>query len=125
MGTTCRILTGLCVWCIGTGIQWQSAQCGGVAWQRDQELLELLGLRYILVDAVMPTRPSGGDQSLQAMFLAVCSEGPQWITDPESVMARENWDGLYTVDTFLEEHADQVAALVAEYRAWLGIGPSV
>ncbi|WP_409467171.1 hypothetical protein [Amycolatopsis sp. GA6-003] len=36
-------------------------------------------------------------------------------------MAKENWNGLYALETFLEEHVDQVAPLVAEYRTWLGI----
>ncbi len=68
---------------------------------------------------------TGGYQAQQATFLVVGNDGPQRMTDPESVMAREGWNGLYTVDTFFEERADQVAALVAKYRTRLGIGPSV
>ncbi|WP_409463229.1 hypothetical protein [Amycolatopsis sp. GA6-003] len=34
-------------------VQRRTAHHGGVAWQRDRELLELLGLRYLLLDTVI------------------------------------------------------------------------
>jgi len=78
-----------------------------------------LGLRYVLVDTVT-TSLADKDHDQQAKFLTVRGNGAQWVTDPKRVMAEEDWNGLYSLRTFLDRHAIQVDAWAAEYQVWWG-----
>ncbi|WP_433420791.1 endonuclease NucS domain-containing protein [Microtetraspora malaysiensis] len=102
-------------------IIWGIARNQGVVWQHDQALLDLLGLRYVIYEIVSDSPLTRRPEDLNNTTLLMPSEaGMRRITGVEE-LRDWGWKGALSLETFLEEHAQQVAALLRKYHAELAI----
>ena len=100
---------------------WAAARTYGIAHDFDEELLDLLGLKYVLFER----RASNMSHPLRATnetTLRITTEhGPRKIESPFADLGDENWQALYGLAAFLREHYNEISSLVAEYRFSLSI----
>lgn len=102
---------------------WVAACTYGDNRVRDTLLIALLELRYVFIEHVTegPTPPSA--DNAVAMWVISDDNSPRRVEAPFTELRQEGWNGAYTMDTFLEEHRDQVDTLVNTYRNELSFWP--
>ncbi|WP_406422439.1 endonuclease NucS domain-containing protein [Streptomyces sp. NBC_00842] len=94
---------------------WGIAKSTGAVWDTDLQLVDALGLHYILVDRIEenPLRPSESD-TVSAWKI---HEGSATrIPAPFHLLREQGWLGIYPLAAFIEAHRDQLDALVKEFR---------
>jgi hypothetical protein len=108
-------------------IDWMVSRHGGLSWEYDQKLLDLLGLHYVLLEQIgpAPTKASPSNERriwrLRGGIPYVCSshEQPQQYAE---ALADITADGeLVTITKYLVQRRHQVDALEAEYRSVIHI----
>jgi hypothetical protein len=93
-------------------LAWTSHQYGGSTWQADSELLELLGLWYVINVQILAPGGAGGFEVLDD-----CVGLPSAL-DARTVEAN---GGLHSLNEFVQHHAEEIYLLVQDYRQLMSI----
>jgi hypothetical protein len=93
-------------------LAWTSHQYGGSTWQTDSELLELLGLWYVINVQILAPDGAGGFEVLD-----------DCVGLPSALEARtvEANGGLHSLNEFVQHHAEEIYLLVQDYRQLMSI----
>jgi len=118
-GVTVPDIAGLISVIYSEPFAWAAAGFAGIRWGYDLELIELLGLRYMLYERT-GDNPFGpvqeGDE--QAMWM-VCGGVPTRMTAPFQELQDEGWKGTYGLSEFVFHHLPHLQEVVREYRRQL------
>lgn len=93
-------------------LSWASHHYGGITWEADSRLLELLGLWYVVdIELLVPD----GAGRFELVDSRVCL--------PSGLNAKtvEAKGGLHSLDTFIQRHAEEIYMLIQEYRQLMGL----
>jgi len=108
-------------------IHWMVSRYGGPSWAYDQELLDLLGLHYVLLEQIGPD-PTRGSRSNEQRIWRLRGDTPYACSSHEQpqqyaeALADITADGeLVTITKYLVQRRHQVDALAAEYRSAIDI----
>ncbi len=96
---------------------WQTARAFGDHLRRDLQLVESLGLQYVLVEHI-------GDE---VRIWLVGEDGSPRAVSTVGQLRAEGWPKgtVFGMDNFFAAHRGQLRALATEYRDALGISPSL
>ncbi|WHX17702.1 endonuclease NucS [Streptomyces malaysiensis subsp. malaysiensis] len=105
-------------------IHWITHRTMGESWIADLDLLSLFGLHYVLIEQIggNPLDASTADE-LRFHFVQDDRLCTLPIPCEGSLLRNAGWHGAYTLSTFLEQHCDQIDAMVANYRSGLHFAP--
>lgn len=108
-------------------MHWMLSKSDGLGWEHDQELLDLLGLRYVLLEQI-GTDPANGSLANEHRIWQLRGDIPYVCSSDEmsqqfaEALAKITVDGeLVPIAEYLVRHRHQVDALAAEYRTVIDI----
>jgi hypothetical protein len=93
-------------------LAWACHHYGGSTWQADSELLELLGLWYVINVQVLALNGASEFETIRDYTVLPSA------LDAQTVEAN---GGLHSLDEFVQRHAEEIYLLVQDYRQVMGI----
>jgi Endonuclease NucS len=101
---------------------WGIARSTGGFWEPDLQLIEALGLHYILIERIgeNPLKPQESDET---RVWALRKGLPVCLPDPFSLLHELGWRGIHPLTSFIQIHRQQLGSLVSGFRGALGFRP--
>lgn len=105
-------------------MHWQTHRLMDAAWITDLDLLNLLGLRYVLIEQIGGNLLNTSEpHELRLHFMQDADLCTLPIPCEGSQLRDAGWNGAYSLDTFLEKYSDQIDAMISTYRSGFHFGP--